>query len=148
MCPKNNPKWNTQTHTHTHTYIYTHIYTHTQIYKLHSNTDSMISTHFNFLELQITCGNNEKILKYNTVHVPCCAYTQLCPTLCDSMECSPPGSSVHGILQARILGWCAMPFSRGSPQLRHRTQVSCIQADSLPSEPPGNSYAQKRLISL
>ena len=38
----------------------------------------------------------------------------LCPTLCDSMDCSPPGSSVHGILQARIPVWVAMPFSRGS----------------------------------
>ena len=36
---------------------------------------------------------------------------QLCLTLCDPMDCSPPGSSVHGILQARILEWIAMPFS-------------------------------------
>ena len=39
---------------------------------------------------------------------------QLCLTLCDPMDCSPPGSSVHGILQARILEWIAIPFSRGS----------------------------------
>ena len=39
---------------------------------------------------------------------------QLCPTLCDPMNYSPPGSSVHGILQARILEWVAMPSSRGS----------------------------------
>ena len=39
---------------------------------------------------------------------------QLCPTLCNPMDCSLPGSSVHGILQARILGWVAIPFSRGS----------------------------------
>ena len=49
---------------------------------------------------------------------------QLCPTLCDPMDCSPPGSSVHGILQARILEWVAVPFSRGSFQPRDRTQVS------------------------
>ena len=42
------------------------------------------------------------------------------------MDYSPPGSSVHGILQARILEWVAMPFSRGSSQSRDRTQVSCI----------------------
>ena len=42
--------------------------------------------------------------------------TQSCPALCDPMDCSPPGSSVHGILQARILRWVAMPFSRGSFQ--------------------------------
>ena len=39
---------------------------------------------------------------------------QSCPTLCDPMDCSPPGSSVHGILQARILEWIAISFSRGS----------------------------------
>ena len=39
---------------------------------------------------------------------------QSCPTLCDAMDCSPPGTSVHGILQARILEWAAMPSSRGS----------------------------------
>ena len=39
---------------------------------------------------------------------------QSCPTLCNPLDCSPPGSSVHGILQARILEWVSMPFSRGS----------------------------------
>ena len=39
---------------------------------------------------------------------------QSCPTLCDPMDCSPPGSSVHGIFQARILKWAAIPFSRAS----------------------------------
>ena len=39
--------------------------------------------------------------------------TQLCPTLCNSVDCSLPGPSVHGILQARILEWVAIPFSRG-----------------------------------
>ena len=51
---------------------------------------------------------------------------QSCPTLCDPMDCSPSGSSVHGILQARILVWVAMPFSRGSSWCRDGTQVSCI----------------------
>ena len=50
---------------------------------------------------------------------------QSCPTVCDSMGYSPPGSSVHGILQARILQWVAISFSRGSSQPRERTQVSC-----------------------
>ena len=52
--------------------------------------------------------------------------TQSCPTLCDPVDCIPPGSSVHGILQARILEWVAISFSRGSSQPRDRTQVSCI----------------------
>ena len=51
---------------------------------------------------------------------------QSCPTLCDPMDCSPPGSSVHGILQARILEWVAISFFRGSPLSRDWTQVSCI----------------------
>ena len=51
---------------------------------------------------------------------------QSCPTLCNPVDCSPPGSSVHGILQARILEWVAISFSRGSSQLRDRTQVSHI----------------------
>jgi len=54
------------------------------------------------------------------------AVAQLCPTLCDPMDCSPPGSSVHGILQARIVEWVAISFSRGSSRLRDRTHVSRI----------------------
>ena len=50
---------------------------------------------------------------------------------------SPPGSSVHGILQARILEWVAISYPRGSSWPRDWTQVSWLQADSLPSEPPG-----------
>ena len=51
---------------------------------------------------------------------------QSCPTLCDPVDCSPPGSSIHGILQARILEWVAISFSRGSFRPRDQTQVSCI----------------------
>ena len=50
--------------------------------------------------------------------------TQLCPTLWDPMDCSLPGSSVHGILQTRKLEWVAIPFSRGLPQPRDQAQVS------------------------
>ena len=52
--------------------------------------------------------------------------TQSCLTLCGTMDCSPPGSSVHGIYQARILEWVAILFSRGFFQTRNGTQVSCI----------------------
>ena len=51
---------------------------------------------------------------------------QSCLTLCDPMDCSLPGSSVHGIFQARILEWIAISFSRGSSWPRDRTQVSRI----------------------
>ena len=50
----------------------------------------------------------------------------LCLTLCDPMDCSLPGSSVHGILQARILEWVAIPFSRGSSRTGDQTPVSHI----------------------
>ena len=50
-----------------------------------------------------------------------CLVVQSCPTLCDPMNCSLPGSSVHGILQARILEWVAMPSFRGSSQSRDVT---------------------------
>ena len=56
----------------------------------------------------------------------CVLVAHSCPALCNPMDCSPPGSSVHGILQARILRWVAISFSRGSSQPRDRTQVSCI----------------------
>ena len=51
---------------------------------------------------------------------------QLCPTLCNPMDCSLPGSSVHGIFQARILEWVAISFYRISAQPRDWTQASCI----------------------
>ena len=47
-------------------------------------------------------------------------------TLCDPMDCSPPGSSVHGIPQSRLLEWVAISFSKGSSQPRDQTWVSCI----------------------
>ena len=52
--------------------------------------------------------------------------TQSCLTLWDPVDYSPPGSSVHGISQARILGWVVIPLSRGSSQSRGQTQVSCL----------------------
>ena len=58
---------------------------------------------------------------------------QSCPTLCHPLDCSPPGSSVHGILQARILELVAISFPRGSSQPRS----SALQVDSLLPEPPG-----------
>ena len=55
-----------------------------------------------------------------------CLVTPSRPTLCDPVDCSPPGSSVHGILQARILEWVVISFSSGSSQPRDRTWVSRI----------------------
>ena len=61
--------------------------------------------------------------------------TQLYPTLWDPVDCSLPGLSIHGILQARILEWVAISFSRGSSQPRDRTQVSCIAGQGSPRNP-------------
>ena len=65
--------------------------------------------------------------------------TQSSSTLCSTMDCSPPGSSVHGILQARILEWVAIPFSRRSSQSRDWTQVSCIT---------GRFWATREVLAL
>ena len=57
----------------------------------------------------------------------CCRLVaQSCPALCDPMHCSPPGSSIYGIFQARILEWGAISFSRGSSWPKDWTWVSCI----------------------
>ena len=56
----------------------------------------------------------------------CAKSLQSCPTLCDPMDCSPPDSSVQGIIQAGILEWVAMSSSRGSSQPRDQTHVSCV----------------------
>ena len=56
----------------------------------------------------------------------CCLVAKLCPALCNPMDYSPPDSSVHGILQARILEWIAIPFSRGSSRPRDQNPVSPI----------------------
>ena len=56
----------------------------------------------------------------------CVLVAQSCPTLWDPTDYSPPGSSVHGVFQAWVLGWVAIPFSRGSSPPRDQAQVSCI----------------------
>ena len=66
-------------------------------------------------------GTRSRALSRGLLLVP-----QSCPTLCDPGDCSPPGSSIHGISQARILEWVVIAFSRGSFRPKDRTQVSCI----------------------
>ena len=69
-------------------------------------------------------------------------YAQLCPPLYRPMDCSPPGSSVHGIFQARIREWVAISSSRGSSPPRDRTSVSCIGRQILyPLSHQGSSEA-------
>ena len=66
-----------------------------------------------------------------------CLVTQLCPTLCDPMDYRRPGSSVHGILQAGILEWVAIPFTRGVFNPGIEPGSPALQTDSLPAELPG-----------
>ena len=75
--------------------------------------------------------------------------TQSCPVLWNPLDCSPSGSSVHGILQAALLEWVAVSFSSRSSSPRDQTHVSCISCivvDSLPSEPLGKSMRPWGLI--
>ena len=62
------------------------------------------------------------------------------------MDYSPPGSSVHGILQARILEWVAFPFSRGSSWPRDQTPISCIAGRFLTTEPPGKPFVDYKAL--
>ena len=112
--------WHTPPYSHTpSTYIHIHTHTHTQ------KRVRVILT-----EIFLCCY---------------CLVAKLYPTLWESMDCNQPGSSVHGISQARILAWVAISFSRGSSQLRDRTQVSYIGRETnlisyirfFPTEPLG-----------
>ena len=87
-------------HTHAHESESVDLYTHTKV-----KVKVLICTHSHKSESEVA---------------------QSCLTLCDPVDCSPPGSFIHGILQARILEWVATSFSRGSSRPRDRTQVSCI----------------------
>ena len=66
--------------------------------------------------------------------------TQSCPTLCDPMDCSLPGSSFHGIFQARVLEWVAIPSPGNLPDPGIEPRSPALQADTLPSEPPGKLH--------
>ena len=65
-----------------------------------------------------------------------CSVAQSCPTPWDPMDCSPPGSSVHGIFQGKILEWVAISSSRGSSWPRDQTHDSCIAGRFFTMEPP------------
>ena len=108
--------------------------------KIRANHEMLISYSLRYLVMEFF--NGKIIFDWNIIAlqycVTCCCTTtrisyacmcaqslmQLCPTLCDPMDCNPPGSSVHGIFQARIREWVA----RGSSQPRDWTQGSCVYA--------------------
>ena len=73
-----------------------------------------------------TCLKQNNTKQYVHLTLTVAKLLQLCPSLCNPMDCSLPGSSVHGILQTRILEWVAMPSFRGSSQPRDQTCISCV----------------------
>ena len=88
----------------------------------------------------VTAGEGEDGMNRESsidIHTTCALSFQSCPTLCDPVDCSLPGSSVYGILWARKLEWIAMPSSRGSSRPRDQTHVSCTAGRFLTTEPPG-----------
>ena len=105
-------------------YTHIHVYTYTNTYNAHMYWKEKKLV---LIMIDYTYMTNTDDWATNTETALCYAKPLwLCPTLCDPMDCSPLGSSVHGISQARILEWVAIPFYRGSSQHRDQTQVSCI----------------------
>ena len=82
------------------------------------------------MEIMLSEKNNPERITWIIAWFHLCSINEIsqlsCVWFCDPMDGSPTDSSVHGILQARILGWVAIPFSRGSSRPRGRTWVSCI----------------------
>ena len=83
-------------------------------------------------------------------YVQClCSVAQLCPTLCDPMDYSPPGSAVHGIFQAKILEWVDISFLKDLPDpgiVPVSFMSPALQVNSLPLAPPGKPYIQWILL--
>ena len=92
-----------------------------------------------FLSISGTLGLNECLLVRVCVHAWVCVHSlaQLCLTLGNPMDCSPPGSSVYEIFLARILEWVAISFSRGASWPRDWTHITCIAVRFFTNEPPG-----------
>ena len=79
----------------------------------------------------------------------CAKLLQLCPTLCNPVDCSLPGSSVHGILRATTLKWVAMPSSRGSSWPKDQTCIfwgSCTAGRFFTTELPGNPTIHRQIF--
>ena len=102
-------------------YVYKHIHIHTYAYT-YIHICMCVNMYVYFFQM-----DNLYIVLYMLACM-CAKSLQSCPTLCDPLDCSPPRSSVHGILQARILEWVTMPSSRGSSQPRDQTHISLSPA--------------------
>ena len=145
-------------HTRTHIYVYTHIDTHICIHaRTRMLTDMLLQHCMLRINIQDSDSQNCQIQSQPRKPKSCLLLhthkgretfshisrrrlmlvSQSCPTFCDPMDYSPPGFSVHGIFQARILEWVAFPFSRGSSNPGIKPGSPALQAASLPSESPG-----------
>ena len=97
-------------------------------------SENEINTQVTPGEVLIQLHQGTVIFKYISVYsqvrivssLCCCICAQSCLTLCDPMDCSPPGSSVHGISQARILEWVTISFTKRSSWPRDQTHISCV----------------------
>ena len=78
----------------------------------------------------------------------CVLVTQSCPTLCNTMDCSPPGSSVHRISQAKILEWVAISFSRGSSHREIKLMSPALAGGFFTAKPPGKPSPTQYAILL
>ena len=98
--------------------------------KSHGQRAWQVIVHGVAKESDMTWGINSNLLSYRNIKYPFVIgeseVAQSCPTLCDTMDCSLPGSSIHGIFQARVLEWVAISYSRGSSRPRDGTRVSRI----------------------
>ena len=112
---------------------------------IHSLKNLCMGIHSNFIhnrqmQKQHKCSSTDEGINVYSV-------SQLCPTLCNPIDASLPGSSIHGIVQARILEWDAIPSSRGSSLPGIKPRVSNI-ADSLPAEPPGKLHIPDQFMEF
>ena len=80
--------------------------------------------------------------------MPACSVAKLCLTLCDPVDCSPPGSSVHGILQARILEWVAISFSRNLPNSGIEPLSPALAGRFFTTEPPEKPISIRTYIHI
>ena len=92
-------------------------------------------TNFSKKDVQMANKSHEKMI--NIPHYQRREVAQSCLTLCDPMDCSLQGPSVHGTFQARVLEWVAISFSRGSSHPGIELGSPALKAEALPSEPPG-----------
>ena len=119
---------NAYTHIHTHTHsgillsqTFFYVWQKTQNFTIHSDMDGLWGHYAKWNK-----SDTERQILYDVTYVCVLKSFQLCLTLCDLMDCSLPGSSIHKILQASTLEWVAMLYSRGSSRPKDGTWVSCV----------------------